>query len=320
MFPNDTSKVTLLVDLRQRLNSGDITREMFWNRMKEYHLNLTSYPKLLVGSEIARIVIGTDGIFLQLHNGFEFLWNINEIRSIPSVVVNFGSLDQSEFAVLRKMVGGFKVIFDVGANIGWHALHLLTLIGEGDVQIHAFEPIPETFSVLKQNISRNNKERNVLAWNVAFGDEDKDVSFFIPQFTGYGAASQRPILEEEENVEVLVHVQRIDDFVKKNSFSRLDMIKCDVEGGEQLVFKGAKETISRFSPVIYVEMLRKWANAFGYHPNDTIALMNKLDYACWSIDNGRLVLLHEMTEHTVEKDFFFLHKDHHQELLRRING
>jgi len=98
----------------------------------------------------------------------------------------------------------------------------------------------------------------------------------------------------------------------------VDFIKCDVEGAELFVFRGAKETIATYKPIIFTEMLRKWAKKFDYHPNEIISLFNGLGYRCFSIRNGFLSELSYMDDSTVETNFFFLHKEKHMSQLQKL--
>ena len=41
------------------------------------------------------------------------------------------------------------------------------------------------------------------------------------------------------------------------------------------------ETFKKFKPIIFTEMLRKWAAKFGYHPNDIINYFSNFGYNCF---------------------------------------
>ena len=90
---------------------------------------------------------------------------------------------------------------------------------------------------------------------------------------------------------------------------RPDLIKCDVEGGELKTFLGARNTLAEHRPVVFTEMLRKWAARFHYHPNDLIAFFATLDYVCYRIENGALTPMPHMTDDTAETNFFFIPRD-----------
>lgn len=67
-------------------------------------------------------------------------------------------------------------------------------------------------------------------------------------------------------------LRTLDDYTAETKI-RVDFIKCDVEGAELLVFKGAIDTIARDKPVIFSEILRKWSAKFNYNPNEIFDLL-----------------------------------------------
>lgn len=90
---------------------------------------------------------------------------------------------------------------------------------------------------------------------------------------------------------------------------RPNIIKCDVEGAELLVFKGGAETLEKYKPIIQCEMLRKWAKRFNYHPNDIISFLGKLGYECFTLHDGKLDRFETMTVDTVDMNFYFIHPE-----------
>lgn len=112
------------------------------------------------------------------------------------------------------------------------------------------------------------------------------------------------------NVHVMpCEVRRMDNFVEDNNIDRLDFVKCDVEGAELLVLKGGLETITTHKPIIFLEMLRKWAAKFSYHPNDIITIMNDIGYSCYVSEGVRLIPFGLVDEDTVFTNYFFVHND-----------
>jgi len=101
---------------------------------------------------------------------------------------------------------------------------------------------------------------------------------------------------------------------------RIDAIKLDVEGGELAALQGAMRVLTEHRPMIFSEMLRRHARAFGYHPNDIIALMTSLDYICFRIAGDRLTPFEKMEEDTVETNFFFLHRLAHAPIIEAFTG
>ena len=111
--------------------------------------------------------------------------------------------------------------------------------------------------------------------------------------------------------EVQCDVTTVDGFVHDQGIDGIDFLKIDVEGNEKAVLEGAKETLARFQPLVYTELLRKHAKRFGYHPNDVIAFMKGFGYRCAAMKDGKLQRIETITEETIQTNFFFLTEKKH---------
>ena len=132
-----------------------------------------------------------------------------------------------------------------------------------------------------------------------------------------GSASSANIGDRDDANKIVCPVETLDHFVSERKLA-VDFIKCDVEGAELLVFKGALKTLADRKPAILSEMLRKWSAKFNYHPNDIINLLGTIGYRCYEIHEGRMRPLPAMDDSTVATNFIFLHPDRHGETIRNI--
>jgi hypothetical protein len=126
-----------------------------------------------------------------------------------------------------------------------------------------------------------------------------------------GASSMVNLRGTKNTVNVKCTVKRLDHVFPSLGVNRLDLIKCDVEGAEKLVFEGGIETIKKYKPIIFSEMLRKWAKKFDYHPNGIIKLLATIGYDCYIIHHNNLQKIECVTDDTVETNFVFLNKSKH---------
>ena len=176
-------------------------------------------------------------------------------------------------------------------------------------RVYSFEPIPDTFAKLTNNVKLNQLS-NIDLYNIALSEKKGTLTFYYSPFMS-GASSSQNITENSNAVLVECKTSTVDDFVNDNSIPKIDFIKCDVEGAELFVFKGALQTIAQHKPIVFSEMLRKWAAKFGYHPNDIISLFSKEGYSCFVTKDGNLAKLESVNESTEETNFFFLHNEKH---------
>jgi FkbM family methyltransferase len=301
--------------------SNKITKQEFINKMHEFHKVLFDFSENLKDTEISKMEIcDGDVIFTtrktQFHpGGLKFHVDATDKRVTPVDTFNFDYYEQEDSEMLYKLVNDGDTIFDIGANIGWYSNHLARKLPKSS--IYSFEPIPETFAQLKRNTELNDS-KNITLNNFAFADEKKTLTFYYsPKVTG--AASSQNITESADMTRLECQANTIDSFVKEKNISKIDFVKCDVEGAELFVYKGGAEMFSKMKPAIFTEMLRKWAAKFNYHPNDIIAFFRQFGYNCYTSAHGKLKPIQTVTDETTETNFFFLHPDKHSDKIKSLS-
>ena len=293
-----------ILELRDDYRQGDMSKADYIKRMARVHTILYDYSRLIGETDISKIEITSDGVFIVTKaSQVKMLCAAQERRTAAFEILNFGYCEKSEMEMTLRLVKKGSVFFDIGANMGWYAINLAKLVME--IKVFAFEPIPRTFGYLEKNIVLNGVE-NIETFNFGFSDKENDVSFYYyPEDSGNASMAD---VTGRNNIQVIpCRVMKLDDFVAREKVGP-DFIKCDVEGAELLVFQGGERTLSEFKPIVLVEMLRKWSAKFDYHPNRIIQLFSYCGYQCFTINNGRLVEISEITEATVETNFFFIHQ------------
>lgn len=307
--------MTSLQEMRNQYLSGVLNKPEYIQKMYQLrHAQLFEYAKYLAQTDIESIEIRDGRVIMTLKKySVQMLCPEGDYRVAPIESLNFLCYEETDANMILKLIPERGVVFDVGANMGWFSLVIARQIK--GCQIHAFEPIPKTYSYLEQNIKLN-QVPNIMAHHFGLSNERKDLTFyFYPE--GSGNASSANLSERPDAELVTCHVERLDDFVSNNKL-HVDFIKCDVEGAELFAFQGAMETLQRDKPIVFTEMLRKWAAKFNYHPNEIIALFSSLGYRCFYADRSILKELSEMTAETIETNFFFLHAQQHASFLASL--
>jgi FkbM family methyltransferase len=297
-----------LIDAKSAYRSGAITKHQYINEMSKLHAALFDYADFIRDTDILRIEIN-DGLVLMISRatGIKMICNRQDKRTAPIETLNFGAYEPAELGLILRLVDPGRIVFDIGANVGWYAINLSRLVA--DVQVHAFEPIRSTFNYLRQNVEAN-KISNIRLYNFGFSNVEQKQAFYVP-LDGSESASAVNINERSDVQKVWCDVKTLDNFIRENNLC-VDFIKCDVEGAELFVLQGGLESISRCQPIIFAEMLRKWAAKFNYHPNEIIRLLQAMDYRCFIAKGAGLAQLDHMNEKTVETNFFFLHTIKHR--------
>lgn len=142
---------------------------------------------------------------------------------------------------LRPYIPEGSTVCDVGACLGDYTATFSEFVGpEG--KVYAVEPNPPTLECLRYNMQRY---PNVQVYGVGLGAQPGRAN--IERDWHNLAASQLQVDSAGE-----VEIVTLDSI--SPDWPRLDFLKIDAEGFEPMLLDGAKATINRFRPVIYIEI------------------------------------------------------------------
>ncbi|MFA6404803.1 MAG: FkbM family methyltransferase [Candidatus Paceibacterota bacterium] len=205
-------------------------------------------------------------------------WNTLQYKSMEGVQMYFdpsgswqkkmldGSYDKFLFDRLRDIGASNKVIYDIGAHVGYHSLYFARMVGEGG-KIFAFEPNNNNLDRIKLNLDHNKDlEKRIKIFNIAISDEYGNAEFNINNDIESGRSSgnfiggahpfwSRDVYKIKGFIKTRVKTIPIDMFREHLDInSSPDIIKLDVEGAEYLALKGAKNTLLSKRPIIFIEI------------------------------------------------------------------
>ena len=146
-----------------------------------------------------------------------------------------------DHSFLSNFIKENGIIIDVGANIGQFNFFCRNYLKAS--KVYSFEPIKNTFEVLKKNIPDN-------IYNMAISSQ-KNITMYISKDTSLlnSAISNDNINSEKQ----LVSTVRLDDVEKIKNEKYIDLLKIDTEGTELDVIKTGIET-SKKSKYILIEV------------------------------------------------------------------
>lgn len=297
--------------------SGSMEKHEYLQGMLRKHSALKEYSELIKDSTLSEIRI-SDGMVVAVGRrfGVKHLVVFEDVSNIPLAILDMGDYEREEIEFILKLVRPDDYVFDIGGNTGWVSMNIAKK-NPGTV-VHAFEPIPNTSAIFEKNMELNALP-NIHLHKVALSDKEGQAEFFFNRQES-GATSMRNIRDTEKAVRISVKTERLDDFFVREGIRKLDFIKCDVEGAELFVLKGGLETIKQHKPILFVEMLRKWASKFNYHPNDIISLLAGHGFSCYAIEGETLSRLESMDDSMMATNFFFVHEERKPEILKYLKG
>lgn len=294
--------------------SGKISKETYIsNQYENYHSKLFELSSYIKKTNIKKIEIVDDRvIFTTRSNGLRFICPEFDLRSSAIETLNFLDYEKDDSNMILNLINDGDTIFDIGANMGWYSILFNALFRSSE--IHSFEPVPNTYSIFIQNIELNNSI-NIIHNNFGLSNDDKNQDiYFYPQ--GSGNASLQNLSNSRDTIKIICKFKTLNQYVNDNNCN-LDFLKCDVEGAELLVFKGGIETIKKFKPIVFSEILRKWSKGFGYDPNDIFDLFRSIGYEVFCCRDGKLSEFGIMDDKTIESNFFFLDPAKHLEKIKK---
>ncbi|CAB1274476.1 FkbM family methyltransferase [Candidatus Nitrosacidococcus tergens] len=156
--------------------------------------------------------------------------------------IYYGLMEFVEMSFILHFLKKDDLIIDVGANIGSYSI----IAGSLDARCISFEPIPNTYKHLKDNIAINSFQDKVQCYNMGLGDTNGNLFFTSSLGPTNKVVGEQSVADIPT---VLVRVCKLDDFIED---SKPTAIKIDVEGFEENVLKGASETLNSDSLLVVI--------------------------------------------------------------------
>lgn len=203
---------------------------------------------------------------------------------------------EQEFLHFMRLVPPKGIVLDLGANIGITAVPLAQKYP--DIELHAYEPIPENFNALSSVVKWSDL-KNIRLFNFALGDREGFLDMIMPvrgKARMQGLCTAYDKHSDEKGIIYKVPVKRLDDLYKDKN---IVAIKIDVENFEYEVLEGSRTLLSVNKPVIYCEL---WNNEKRKLVFD---LVRSLDYEIFTYDGALKTLVPLKNETTSKINFFF---------------
>lgn len=174
-------------------------------------------------------------------------------------------------AIVRHLRPGMT-FYDIGANIGFFSLLAARLVGPAG-HVVSFEADPEIAARLREHVARNDFS-SITAEHKAVWSESSTVFFARADSNASPDRGLGHVAAAGGSGTISVAAVSLDEYAPASALP--DFLKCDVEGAEVEVFRGASKLLSEKRPILLCEMhseenrrilLEQWS-ALGYacHP------------------------------------------------------
>ena len=196
------------------------------------------------------------------------------------------------------------IAFDVGANMGWYSLILDKLATGTSARIIAFEPGPQSFALLQENLQLNNV-CSVTAVQKGLADVAGRMTLHLHD-KDHGRHSLLPLHKRGGSIEVAITT--LNDYWEKAELEKYNpkFIKIDIEGFELMALRGATHLLER-CPLIMTEYSPKCIEEYNMKPQDIFELMATYNYTPHLLVDRALqkVAPTELLDSTAQENLFW---------------
>jgi FkbM family methyltransferase len=261
---------------------------------------------------ILSIILGID-IFLRklgILNSFKK----RGILNINGFIINFGEQDYGIAETLitnndyeyetREIIGKIllpdSIFLDLGANIGLHSIFATKyLTGMG--KVYSFEPTPNTFNYLVENIKINNLTEKIIPENIAITYQNGYAYFLVTK----NSECNSIVTELNDDVSTIkVPTMSIDNYCKSNNINKVDLIKMDIEGQELNAMKSMIDTVKNNESIkIIFELHENNLKNNNEEPYTILSYLNSMGLKYFMLINNNPIFFN------VDDDLIFLHKE-----------
>ena len=179
----------------------------------------------------------------------------------------YGEFSRGESLVFEQIVRPGDTVLDLGANLGAHTVHISRMVGVNG-RVLAFEPQLPIFQIMCANLAINGLT-NVEAYWAAISSRSGSIT--VPRLDLSMTNNFGALRLGSANQGDIVRTIAVDDL----DLSSCRFIKADIEGMEYEAILGARETILRLKPVMYLEYIG------GELCSDLYKLIEGLGYDMW---------------------------------------
>lgn len=206
------------------------------------------------------------------------------IKSAIGCYLFTGMFEPAEVAFVQENLKLGDIFFDVGANAGIFTVIAAKKIGPNG-HVYAFEPGESELKLLKHNIAANNLT-NVTVVESAVSNKSGTAQFAVCYDGAMNSLAKTDHPGQKIKAWQTIETISLDEFVEKMNINKVNLIKIDVEGAEQLVIEGGAATFaSQEQLMILLEAANLNASSFNYSVWDLLSKLIDMGFNMYYFDS-----------------------------------
>jgi FkbM family methyltransferase len=196
------------------------------------------------------VYMGGNVVMTKIWSGHLFLAFTNDMITTPHLI-SIGMNEPHNTRALLSLVKAGDVVVDIGANVGYFSV-LAGWKANPDGQIWAFEPNPNVYGILSDNLFINGYKGMMKLCRKALSDRSGKTNMRI--FPGYEATSSiremsdefvRHTADETGRESHLIEVETVTLDEVMADVPEIHFMKIDAEGHEPAIMRGAEAILRR---------------------------------------------------------------------------
>lgn len=237
-------------------------------------------------------LLGQENYLKLLNRGFFFLYSTGLLKSDEGYKYHYYA---------KRLIKEGDTVVDIGANLGYFTKLFSKWVGDKG-RVIAIEPVPLYTKIIRWTCK---SRKNITLFPYALGKENKKVHLVTPDHFGYLRTGLPHIYDEKNNKALSEYEFSFEAEMKKanelfESFEKIDYLKCDIEGYEEVVIPEILPVLERFKPTIQIE-------TWGSHKPIVEAALTSAGFEKYYLEGGSLKKAVAGTE-DAPGDLIFIHK------------
>jgi len=192
--------------------------------------------------------------------------------------------EDASLRIWEQLSKSCSFVLDIGAYTGVYSL--VSAAANPATHVHAFEPLDRVYSrVLINQVANVFSRINVFPQAVSDSNGKVELNIFSGDSVLVSASSllEKQSVGREVYGKKTIETVTLDSHLKNNDIN-VGLIKIDAENAEHLVIKGAMETLKKYTPDIFIEILN------NDHNDEITKNLKSIGYTFYHIDDKNKIL------------------------------
>jgi len=185
-----------------------------------------------------------------IHGDCKFVTKPND-KGISTELIMYKNHEPLCTKLVSRIIKEGMICIDLGSNIGYYAVLESKKVGKNG-RVYAIEASPDNFNCLQKNCKLQNFT-NLESYNFAGSEKNGEVNFITKTISNWSRVMREGEEPDPSDIVTKVPAKTIDTFVQESGIKKFDFFRMDVEGYEYNIYKGMKESIKKFKPILLIE-------------------------------------------------------------------